>query len=249
VVYSINQFLSIYIKKNIDKNYGAYIEDIIADIQYGLSLEKRLRVQRLNYFYNVTKTGFNIDELSDNVITFVDDLRDVFNQTIFNTSINNEAEIVLLVSKVMSFVIIFLVLIFCTVLILLSIGSLANSIMISVDKNKKFIGLLKALGLNEKDLKSVIRMESFTTICLGVILAFLTILIIRPLLANLNTILINTAFIDYLLQIDYQIVFKVPVYIPLIVIVFYIAFTLIFARGSMSKIVKTDPMAVISEVA
>ena len=140
-------------------------------------------------------------------------------------------------------------LIFSLILILLTIGSLANTIMISVDKNKKFIGLLKALGLNEKDLKSVIKMESITTIWLGVILAFVTMLLASPVLSDLNDKLINVMFNDYLVDIDYTIVFNIPLYVPLIVFIFFVTFTLIFARGSMSKIAKTDPMVVISEVA
>ena len=121
--------------------------------------------------------------------------------------------------------------------------------MISVDKNKKFIGLLKALGLNEKDLKSTIKLESITTIVSGIILAFLTIFIFKGLLSNLNTIIINSMFSDYLREIDYVTVFDLPIYVPIVVLLFFVAFTLLFARESMSKIAKTDPMSVISEVA
>jgi ABC-type antimicrobial peptide transport system permease subunit len=137
----------------------------------------------------------------------------------------------------------------CLVLILLSIGSLANTIMISVDKNKKFIGLLKALGLDEKDLKSTIKLESVTTILLGVVLAFLTIFAFSGFLSDLNTLIINSLFSNYVKEVDYVAVFSMPIYVPIIVLFFFIAFTLLFARGSMSKIAKTDPMAVISEVA
>ena len=152
-------------------------------------------------------------------------------------------------SSMIGTIIIALAAFLCLVLILLSIGSLANTIMISVDKNKKFIGLLKALGLNEKDLKSTIKLESITTIVLGVLLSFGTVFLFKGLVGGLNEMLLSSMFSSYLNEIEYTIAFSLPVYIPLIVLVFFIFFTLLFARGSMSKIAKTDPMAVISEVA
>ena len=152
-------------------------------------------------------------------------------------------------SSIMSIVVVALAAFLCLVLILLSIGSLANTIMISVDKNKKFIGLLKALGLNEKDLKSTIKMESITTIVLGILLSFGTVYLFKGMIGGLNELLLTSMFANYLNAIEYTIVFTLPIYIPLIVLVFFIFFTLLFARGSMSKIAKTDPMAVISEVA
>ena len=60
---------------------------------------------------------------------------------------------------------------------------------------------------------------------------------------------VRTCIANYLNEIEYKIVFALPIYIPLIVLIFFIFFTLLFARSSMSKIAKTDPMAVISEVA
>ena len=219
------------------------------DIQYLLSLDSDLYAYNLHYFYDVTKVGFNINEFSDNLLNLVADLRDSLGEGYMDSSIYSSAENDIFVSKVLIFIVIVLSLVFSLILILLSIGSLANTIMISVDKNKKFIGLLKALGLNEKDLKSVIKMESITTICLGVILAFVTIVVAKPILTGVNDMLVTAIFSEYLIDIDYEIIFNIPIYVPAIVIAFFIVFTLIFARGSMAKIAKTDPMAVISEVA
>jgi len=164
-------------------------------------------------------------------------------------SVNCNALTDLTMSKIVGTVIIAVAAFLCLVLILLSIGSLANTIMISVDKNKKFIGLLKALGLNEKDLKSTIKMESVTTIVLGVLLAFGTVFLFKGMIGGLNELLLTAMFSNYLNEIEYSIIFSLPIYIPIIVLVFFVFFTLLFARGSMSRIAKTDPMAVISEVA
>ena len=56
-------------------------------------------------------------------------------------------------------------------------------------------------------------------------------------------------FGDYVKATNYKAIFALPIYVPIIVFIFFVAVTLLFARGSMSKIAKTDPMAVISEVA
>ena len=71
----------------------------------------------------------------------------------------------------------------------------------------------------------------------------------KGIVGGLNELLLNSMFSNYLNEIEYSIVFSLPIYIPVIVLVFFVFFTLLFARGSMSKIAKTDPMAVISEVA
>ena len=243
------EVIGIYKTKNVEISPFSNEDIIIMDIQYLLSLDSDLYAHDLHYYYDVTKVGFNINEFSDNLLNLVADLRDSLGEGYMDSSIYSSAENDIFVSKVLIFIVIVLSLLFSLILILLSIGSLANTIMISVDKNKKFIGLLKALGLNEKDLKSVIKMESITTICLGVILAFVTIVVAKPILTGVNDMLVTAIFSEYLIDIDYEIIFNIPIYVPAIVIAFFIVFTLIFARGSMAKIAKTDPMAVISEVA
>lgn len=243
------EVIGIYKTKNVEISPFSNEDIIIMDIQYLLSLDRDLYAHDLHYYYDVTKVGFNINEFSDNLLNLVADLRDSLGEGYMDSSIYSSAENDIFVSKVLIFIVIVLSLVFSLILILLSIGSLANTIMISVDKNKKFIGLLKALGLNEKDLKSVIKMESITTICLGVILAFVTIVVAKPILTGVNDMLVTAIFSEYLIDIDYEIIFNIPIYVPAIVMAFFIVFTLIFARGSMAKIAKTDPMAVISEVA
>ena len=242
------EVIGIYKTKNVEISLFSNEDIIIMDIQYLLSLDSDLYAHDLQYYYDVTKVGFNINEFSDNLLNLVADLRDSLGEGYMDSSIYSSAENDIFVSKVLIFIVIVLSLLFSLILILLSIGSLVNTIMISVDKNKKFIGLLKALGLNEKDLKSVIKMESITTICLGVILAFVTIVVAKPILTGVNDMLVTAIFNEYLIDIDYDIIFNIPIYVPAIVIAFFIVFTLIFARGSMAKIAKTDPMAVISEV-
>lgn len=249
------EVVGIYKAKEVEKKeyYSSVVSsstDIIIDAEYLINTSPNLSYRSIYYYYNMPKTNFNNTEIVEKLDSFVNDLRSVLPKTqdsYENTNCYALQE--LKMTKTIGIVITAIAVFLCFVLILLSIGSLANTIMISVDKNKKFIGLLKALGLNEKDLKSTIKMESITTIFLGVVLSFLTIYLFKDMIGGLNTALINSAFSNYVVAVGYEAVFTIPVYVPFIVLVFFIFFTLLFARGSMSKIAKTDPMAVISEVA
>ena len=53
----------------------------------------------------------------------------------------------------------------------------------------------------------------------------------------------------YLNDINYEFYFDIPIYVPLGTIVVFVLLTLLFSHSSMSNISKTDPMAVISDVA
>ena len=237
-------------KKLYESSLVAQTSDIIVDAHYLMNNVPNLYYKEASYYYNVTQTNFDSKELTSKLDSFVKALkRELPRESKHYDSVNCNALMDLSMSRIIGVVIIGVAAFLGLVLILLSIGSLANTIMISVDKNKKFIGLLKALGLNEKDLKSTIKMESITTIVLGIILSFGTVYLLKGFIGGLNELLLTSMFANYLNEIEYTIVFALPIYIPLIVLVFFIFFTLLFARGSMSKIAKTDPMAVISEVA
>lgn len=243
------EVIGIFMLSDSNDNMLESNTEVIADLQYILSTNDDIYVKQLHYYYDVSKIEFSINELRNRMISFEKDLKNVVGERENTFYVFGDAASELQSMQLMSIIVIAIAFIFTLVLILLSIGSLANTIMISVDKNKKFIGLLKALGLNEKDLKSVIKMESITTICLGVILAFLTLVLASPILGGLNELLIDAMFSSYIHETGYQITFTIPIYVPVIIMIFFITFTLIFARGSMAKIAKTDPMAVISEVA
>lgn len=249
------EVLGIYKVVDIEKKaYQATLvpnnSEIIIDANYLMNNVENLMYFDASYYYNVSQTNFNSNELKNNLASFVESLKAVLpRESSHYDSVRSNALADLNMSKIMGIAIIGVAAFLCLILILLSIGSLANTIMISVDKNKKFIGLLKALGLNEKDLKSTIKMESITTIVLGVLLAFGTVFLFKGTIGGLNELLLTSMFSNYLNEIEYSIVFNLPIYIPFIVLVFFVFFTLLFARGSMSKIAKTDPMAVISEVA
>ncbi|MDD4000895.1 MAG: FtsX-like permease family protein, partial [Bacilli bacterium] len=137
-----------------------------------------------------------------------------------------------------------------TILILLSIGSVSNSIMISVDQNKKFFGLLKTLGLKDKDIKDLIVIETFFTVIFGIIFASLTLLILVPLIGNLILYLL-----EFFLRHVYHEVYSTfpfhvnfPIYIPIISILVFTIFSVLFSRNSITKLTKANPIEIIKEV-
>lgn len=246
-------------EENINDNYYYYGSDsnIVCDINYLCNnfdkTNTKISSVVINTFTSQTNFEFNnfynalndiYKELNNNtpkiVYNYNNKERDAFSCDAINT---------MRISNIVGWIIIGFAGFLSLVLILLSIGSLANTIMISVNKNKKFIGLLKALGLDGYDLKSTIRLESITTIVLGVLIAFVGLFIIRIPLSNLNEQLLTNVNSMYLNDINYKFSFEIPFYVPLGTIAVFILLTLLFSHSSMSNISKTDPMAVISEVA
>ena len=146
------------------------------------------------------------------------------------------------------FIVIAIAIFFAIILLLMSIGSLANSVLISIERSKKFIGLLKALGMRGRSLKSIVIFESITLISAGVILGYLLLFTLyTPLTSLINTI-IGSTYSSYLKVTAYVSSIYIPIYILLGSLLAFILLTYLFSRGSLHKIAKTDPMAVISEV-
>ena len=134
------------------------------------------------------------------------------------------------------------------VLLLISVGSLANSIIISIDRSKKFIGLLKALGVRTRALKNIIIFESMTLISVGIIIGYILLWAISYPLKLINNALVNSLYGYYIEANGYAPSFYIPIYVLFIAIFLFTSLTVLFARGSLRTISKMDPIEVISEV-
>ena len=133
------------------------------------------------------------------------------------------------------------------VVLLLSIESVANTIMISVDKNRKFIGLLKALGLNQKGVKSLIKVEAFITILIGLVfgglISFGTNGIMKLIVQSLIDQIFAYQDIDLIVKVTFN-----PL-LPLLTFIIFYLFAILFSKGSLRKISSQDVIETISEVA
>lgn len=123
------------------------------------------------------------------------------------------------------------------IVILLCIGCVSNSIQITVEQNRKFFGMMKAIGLRNATIKRIVRWQSVFMIILSVIGSSLVgmgvMAMLRPQVA----------------QVFYtDIPFTLPVYVPFIVLFLLVSLVLIFTTKSLNKISKMDVVSVISEV-
>ncbi|MDD4000864.1 MAG: hypothetical protein PHX62_08265, partial [Bacilli bacterium] len=132
---------------------GFFTSDIdrrqIIDLKYYHNQINKISRFSIVYNYDANR-NFNQDVKRLNKM--LDELKNSLDSGEDITTSSTELDILNLI-KTVAKIIIAAIFFIATILILLSIGSVSNSIMISVDQNKKFIGLLKTLGLKDKDIK------------------------------------------------------------------------------------------------
>lgn len=130
----------------------------------------------------------------------------------------------------------------CFIILLISIGSVANSVIISVDKNKRFFGVMMAVGLRNNGVKRIVQYESLIMIILSTGLAYGILKLFDHYFVPI---------IDFLMTLpgftDATII-AMPIYIPIATIAAFIFMALLFARNSLAKIINMDVISVISEV-
>lgn len=129
--------------------------------------------------------------------------------------------------------------------LLLSVGSVANSIFISVDKSRKFIGLMKAMGLEQRGVVRIILCESLFMVMLGVLFGFGILFAVRPAVISLESAVISAIYRG----MEYAVTVSVPAYLPIVTAAVFFLFTWLFSRGSLADIAKQDVIATITEAA
>ncbi len=131
----------------------------------------------------------------------------------------------------------------CFIILIISIGSVANSIIISVDKNRRFLGVMMAVGLKDRGVKKIVQFEALIMIILATGLAYGILTLFKEYFMPI---------IDFLMTLpgftDNSIV-VLPVYVPIITILGFVGMALLFARKSLNSIIDMDIISVISEVA
>lgn len=150
-------------------------------------------------------------------------------------------------TMIMGLVIMGVVALLAFLILLLSIGSVANTIIISVDKNRKFIGLMKAMGLNNKGVKGIVYKEAFTSITIGIALATGVIALAQKLILTLLEKMFGGMFGMY--GIETVVTFSFNALIPIGTLLAFIGMAILFSKGALNKMGKADPIAIISEVA
>ncbi len=147
--------------------------------------------------------------------------------------------------RLMGLLIMGILLILAFLILLLSIGSVANTIVISVDKNRKFIGLMKAMGLKNKGVKSIVYKEALVTIFFGVALAVCLVLC----LAGPMETLLDFIFGSMAYGFEFSVRFTLSPWVPIGTAAAFFLMAILFSRGSLNRMGKADVITVISEVA
>lgn len=226
--------------------------DIFLDISYAMSIIdfSKSSSYGLNIEYTPPKTQYNFNEMykmTESLVKEIEGIVEIPNSSyrlyIYSTIIES-----LKVARILSIFIILLASILSIIILALSIGSVANTIIISVDKNKKFIGLMKALGLKQKDVESIVKIEAIITIVIGITFSTFLILSIFPFFNSIISSIINGIFSYELLYIEYDIKTFLPVYLPIATIFVFLLMAFLFSRSSLRSISQMDVITIISEV-
>ena len=129
--------------------------------------------------------------------------------------------------------------------LLLSVGSVAGNVVISVDKNKKFFGMMKAVGLDKRGLKKLVLCELLLVVTAGVILGIGLLYALFPVA---NSIVVSIFDYSWGALLPFAVSAAIPVWLPLSAALFFVLLTMLFARGSIRRIAAQDAMVTLSEV-
>ena len=132
------------------------------------------------------------------------------------------------------------------IVLLLCIGSVANTVVISVDKNRKFLGLMKALGLDASGTRKIVLLEIFLLITVGILPGVGLTFAVRPLLISAIEMIFSLVFSGY--PVRYAISLRVPFWLPIVTIFAFFLFAFLFSRKSLTKIVEQDAVRTLGEV-
>ena len=149
------------------------------------------------------------------------------------------------IATLMSIVVIALIAIVSLIIIMLSIGSVANTIKISAEQNRKFFGVMKAIGMKNKSLRHILIGQIIIMTALGVALASLAAYLMIGVAESLLGSLINSLFWN----LDSPIVIcGISPVIPVGIALLLIGFVLLFTRSSLHEFSRMDVISVINEV-
>lgn len=131
------------------------------------------------------------------------------------------------------------------VLLLLSIGSVANSMIISMDRNHRLSALMRAMGITAKDLYKIFICECTLTVIAGIILAFLTLIALYSPLKSIMYLLAKFIYGYSAAEFSAFSVYVFPAYIPAATAIFFIAFTFLFAVRVLREQTRKNPVEIL----
>lgn len=161
-------------------------------------------------------------------------------------SIKATSEIIeqLKMSMLMMFIVLGFVCFICVIIILLSIGSVANTIKISAEQNRRFFGVMKAIGMKNKSLRHILIGQIILMTLAGVGIASLGAYAMIDSAASVLKSMVTSMF--------YRgggiVICSISPVIPVIAAAVLIGFVLLFTRTNLRQFSRMDVISVINEV-
>jgi putative ABC transport system permease protein len=183
-------------------------------------------VEAQNYFKNLISELEDV-KLSQGYISVYCELTDNLNMLV-----------------IIFYVILSVVAFISVIIILLSIGSVANTIKISAEQNRKFFGVMKAIGMKNRSLRSILTGQIVIMTLAGVIFATVAVNCIIGIIKSLLNSLLSSLFYG----IDAIVVCEISIFIPIFIAALLIGFVLLFTKTSLRNFSKMDVISVINEV-
>ena len=214
-----------------------------------------LNIQTVQLSYTPPATDYDYNAVFKDMSSFTDEVNAVMEpstSTYNGTTRESERFSCYFVDEMkmvvfMSTIIIGAVSVLALIVLLLSVGSVANTIIISVDKDRKFLGLMKAIGLNQRGVKRIVTYQSLLQILLGVAFGVLILFLLQPMVLSVMTSIFASMFSFF--EVEYTVTVAIPFYLPLITALLFFLFAMLFSRSALSKIARQDAISTISEVA
>ena len=223
--------------------------DIIMDIEFASKkyFTECINSKNLMLTYRAPNGKYNFNNIYKKTSSLIDGLKGTLLLEDNFVEVESDLILTMKVTRLLEVAVVGLSFLIGSIILLLSVGSVANTIIISVDKNKKFIGLLKAIGLNQKDTIKIIQIESAIIIGAGITLATFFVMLIKNIYKNILVIIFDVFSTQYAVD-SFNVNFNVPLYMPILITAGFLALALVFSRTSLQDIAKMDPISIISEV-
>lgn len=145
-------------------------------------------------------------------------------------------------ARIIYLVFLAVVIVVSIMIILLSIGSVNNTIKITVEQNRKFFGMMKAIGMRNNSVSSIVRWQAFIMVIVAVLISYLINFAFLSPLESVIGKLMSTYGSEAIIMCS------IPFYIPFVIAGGLIIAILLATLSSLRKISKMDVISVISEV-
>lgn len=131
------------------------------------------------------------------------------------------------------------------VILAMSIGTISSSVVMTIDENREFYGMMRLLGSEKNAVFKILSIELVEDITSGVILATVLLLLLTPALSRLSLVM-SSLMASYSLNIGSSVTAATrsayPWYLPIGTIIVTFGFVMIFSRKKLWQALGEIPL-------